>query len=86
MNKRRLLKLADLLVKDARTKKGIRFSMDVVIARKNPEAGAVKMDCGTTGCAMGLAAVSGAFKRAGLSCKTDFRNPDSVGWGCRQLR
>lgn len=63
MNKRRLLKLADLLEADAANKRGVKFdigtwgcSSDVIPAP----------DCGTTACAMGLAALSGAFRRAGL--------------------
>jgi len=69
MNKRRLLKLADLLEADAKNKKGIKFSIytvgnatDMWTDKFQP-----KLDCGTIACAMGLAAVSGAFKRAGLS-------------------
>ncbi len=64
MNKRRLLKLADLLEKDARRKKGIKFDMDrwgLVKSDKKPI-----LSCNTQACALGLAALSGAFKRAGL--------------------
>lgn len=63
MNKKRLLKLADLLEADAKNKKGIKFDMygwGVVSDPLNP------VSCGTAACAMGLAALSGAFKRAGL--------------------
>jgi hypothetical protein len=66
MNKRRLLKLADLLEADAKNKKGIRFSYfnwGVDIDPKKP------LSCGTRACAMGLAALSGAFKRAGMGYK-----------------
>lgn len=71
MNKKRLLKLADLLEADAENKAGISFNMMTVIARDDVELGsAVPMDCGTQACAMGLAALSGAFKRdGGLSYK-----------------
>lgn len=65
MNKRRLLKLADLLEADAKNKKGMRFDLRHVGIVDDP--GVIEANCGTTGCAMGLAAVSGAFKRAGLS-------------------
>ncbi len=67
MNKRRLRKLADLLEADAKTKNGIKFdffewgSIDDV---EHP------LSCGTHACAMGLAALSGAFKRAGLGYLT----------------
>jgi hypothetical protein len=63
MNKRRLLKLADLLEKDAKNKKGIKFDMQVWGVIDNPDK---PMSCGTSACAMGLAALSGAFKSAGL--------------------
>lgn len=71
LQKRRLLKLAKLLEADAKNKKGVKFDLYVVGRssdyqefRKHPD---VKMDCGTTACAMGLAAISGAFKKEGLS-------------------
>lgn len=63
MNKRRLLKLADLLEADAKNKNGIRFDLGdwgTIDDETSP------LSCGTTACAMGLAVVSGAFKRAGL--------------------
>lgn len=70
MNKRRLLKLADLLEKDARNKKGVKFDLDqwgeTEKARKF-----VKVDCNTQACAIGLACVSGAFKREGLTYDLD---------------
>lgn len=71
MNKRRLLKLADLLEADARKKRGIRFNLYTIamtdLPQKNGEP--VKLNCGTQACAMGLAAISGAFQRQGLSYK-----------------
>src|SRR3990167_5294574 len=70
MNKRRLLKLADLLEADAKNKKGIRFDMGrwgFVLDEKQP------LSCGTSACAMGLAALSGTFKRAGLGTKIEYR-------------
>jgi hypothetical protein len=63
MNKRRLLKLAALLEADAKNKNGIKFDMCDWGTVKNPDA---TMSCGTSACAMGLAALSGVFKRAGL--------------------
>jgi hypothetical protein len=63
MNKRRLLKLADLLEADAKNKTGIKFDMGGWGVVERPEA---QLSCGTQACAMGLAAISGAFKRAGL--------------------
>lgn len=63
MNKRRLLKLADLLEADAKNKKGIKFDLSTWGCSEDAP---VSISCGTTACAMGLAVVSGAFKRAGL--------------------
>lgn len=72
--KRRALKLADLLEKDAKNKKGIRFDLSTVFTATALEEGkdipsdyVPEVSCGTTACAMGLAAISGEFKRAGLS-------------------
>lgn len=66
MNNERLLKLADLLEADAAKPDGIKFNMHVVIspaeeANNWPVGSVVKLDCGTQGCAMGLAALSGQF-------------------------
>lgn len=70
MNKRRLLKLADLLEADAKNKKGMKFDLHVVGYANDAEAGGTaELNCGTKACAMGLAAMSGAFKRQGLSYK-----------------
>jgi hypothetical protein len=63
VNKRRLLKLADLLEVSAKSKKGIKFDL---AGWGHSDTGRVAMSCGTTACAAGLAVVSGAFKRAGL--------------------
>lgn len=77
MNKRRLLKLAYLLEADAKNKKGIKFDLGTVGEASNWGTNEFQpgMNCGTTACAMGLAAISGAFKRsAGLSyrvCDTE---------------
>lgn len=67
MNKRRLLKLADLLEADAKNEKGIQFDIGTWGETNTAKVG---MNCGTKACAMGLAALSGAFKRAGLTFKT----------------
>jgi hypothetical protein len=66
MDKRRLLKLADLLEANAKNKKGVKFDLETV-ARSRSLGKTMPLDCGTTACAMGLAAISGAFKRQGLS-------------------
>lgn len=75
MNKRRLLKLAGLLEADAKNKKGICFDISnvgrPVDMEKRFKRNQVPIDCGTTACAMGLAAITGAFARAGLSFCTD---------------
>ncbi len=62
--RRRLLKLADLLVANAKNKKGAKFDFGYwgEVKDENTKPG---LHCGTTVCAMGLAAVSGKFK--GLS-------------------
>jgi hypothetical protein len=65
MNKRRLLKLADLLEADAKNKKGIKFDLNGWGDCSDGEE--VSLSCGTAACAMGLAVLSGAFKRAGLA-------------------
>ena len=65
MNKRRLLKLADLLEADAKNKNGVKFDLGGwghSIGREAP----VSVSCGTTACAMGLAVLSGAFEKDGL--------------------
>ena len=62
--KKRLLKLRDLLLKDAKNKKGLQFDMgtwgEVGVGEKPG------LTCNTRACALGLAALSGEFKRAGL--------------------
>lgn len=63
MNKRRLLKLADLLEADAKNRKGIKFDLSVWGEVGDADE---PLSCGTTACAMGLAALSGSFMRAGL--------------------
>lgn len=62
MQKRRLLKLAALLEADAKNKKGIQFDLGTW-GQGNMAPG---LNCGTTACAMGLAALSGVFRYAGL--------------------
>ena len=63
MNKKRLLKLADLLEADAKNAKGVKFDLrnwgDTTEGKK-------VVSCGTTACAMGLAVASKAFSRQGL--------------------
>jgi len=62
MNKRRLLKLAALLEADAKNRKGVRFDYQQWAYLRNEKA---PISCDTTACALGLAAISGAFRRAG---------------------
>lgn len=82
MNKRRLLKLADLLEADASNRKGLKFDLGVVAEPSDLKSKAPAVDCGTTACAMGLAAVSKVFKRAGLGFKVgEFKDSDDEsGW------
>ena len=56
MNKKRLLKLADLLEADAKNKKGIKFDYWATANLADPKE---PISCGTSACAMGLAALSG---------------------------
>jgi hypothetical protein len=67
MHKKRLLKLADLLEKDASDKNGVKFDLGEWGSMKDSNA---PISCGTTACAMGLAALSGKFKKQGLSYRT----------------
>lgn len=76
MNKRRLLKLADLLEADAKNKKGIKFDLETWGYANNDDDAPVSHSCGTTACAVGLAVVSGAFKRSGL--KNYFEGGSSI--------
>lgn len=72
MNKRRLLKLADLLESDSKNKKGMKFSIWAVgYAADYSSPFEPGLDCGTVACGMGLAAISGAFKRAGLGYRVE---------------
>lgn len=71
MNKRRLLKLADLLEADAKNENGIKFDYydwGHISNLKQP------MSCGTEACALGLAAISGAFKSAGLGYELPYNS------------
>lgn len=61
---KRLLKLAVLLEKDAKRKRGIKFDLGDWAKTKDKK---LTVSCGTTACAMGLAVLSGEFKRQGLS-------------------
>ena len=68
--RKRLLRLADMLMKNSRNKKGARFDYGdwgtVDNAGQKP-----KMNCGTTGCALGLAAISGRFRGLGFYIEPD---------------
>jgi hypothetical protein len=75
MNKRRLLKLAALLIADAKNKKGSRFDLESwasnMDGNRMPQPSKFKvLDCNTSACAVGLACLSGAFKRSGLSWRS----------------
>lgn len=68
MNKKRLLKLADLLEADAKNKKGVKFDLVSWGENRNVDPDRpVPVSCGTTACAVGLACISGAFKDEGLT-------------------
>lgn len=71
----RLRKLARMLVADSKRKKGIQFDLNtvgeasgnVINSFDSEDDWTPGLNCGTTACAMGLAAISGEFKRAGLT-------------------
>jgi hypothetical protein len=72
MNIERLQRMADLLERDAANPKGVKFDLSTWAApggkvswEKKPRE--VKVDCGTSACALGLAAISGEFKKEGLA-------------------
>lgn len=67
MKKQRLLKLAALLEADAKNRKGLKF--DLGTWGESQKDTPVAVACHTTACAMGLAALSGAFARQGLTYK-----------------
>lgn len=68
VGRRRLLKLARLLEKDAGNAKGIKFDLSIWgyadLSKPKP------VSCGTTACAMGLAVASGKFRSDGLKPMT----------------
>lgn len=74
--RKRLLKLAGLLEKDAKNKKGVKFDLGTWAKPANADyleqyttrANVTPSpDCGTAACAVGLACISGAFAREGLT-------------------
>jgi hypothetical protein len=86
MNKKRLLKLADLLEKDAENKKGVKFDLMHWADTNEDDKGEIPLDCKTKACAIGLACISGAFRKEGLGwkldifgCLTPYYN-NSYGW------
>lgn len=64
MNKERLLKLSELLEKDANNPRGVKFDLSNwgLVGDETK-----LLTCRTTACAMGLAAISGVFAKDGLS-------------------
>ena len=62
----RLGRLEKLLRKNAKNSKGLKFDMGEWGQSEGKEPG---LHCGTTACAMGLAAISGEFKKEGLTHK-----------------
>lgn len=67
----RLLRLANVLENDAKRKTGIKFDLDVVC---KPSSGPLtkkklKLDCGTTACAIGLWGIHPSFRKDGVSAQ-----------------
>jgi hypothetical protein len=78
VNKKRLLKLADLLEADAKNKKGVAFDLTAWAKKKcdgddyySPYSfqreEKVEVSCNTAACAWGLGAISGVFKKQGVA-------------------
>lgn len=74
MRKDLLERLATLLETDATNPTGIKFDMRIWAKKSGEDTvrnyyhdDVVQANCGTTGCAFGLAAISGAFKDDGLT-------------------
>lgn len=71
----RLVRLAALLERDADNETGVKFDLSTWGAPsddgqqlyRDGKPKEVKVDCGTTACAFGLAAISGEFKAEGLT-------------------
>lgn len=76
MKKVRMLKLAGLLEADAADPKGVKFDMETWGLGKSEK---LALSCGTQVCAMGLAALSGVFKSAGLRWSIDRTEVDDCG-------
>lgn len=94
MNKRRLLKLADLLEADAKNKKGVAFDLRAWAKKKVGGAFCrwafeakedVEVNRNTAACAWGLAAISGAFKREGIGYEIVVGNLDPTFSGLRGI-
>lgn len=73
--RKRLLKLADLLEKDANRVDGIKFDLGMWGRITDDTA---EISCGTTACACGLAAMSGAFAKQGLGYKPESPGSDWI--------
>ena len=63
-----LLQLADILEANANNEHGAKFDL-CTIGTFDPSEIAPAMNCGTTACGMGIAALSGAFPRLGYTIK-----------------
>lgn len=69
MHKDRLIKLAELLEADADNEEGLSFNLNTWVSSGGEwfdEDWKPGLNCGTAGCALGLAALSGAFHEHGL--------------------
>lgn len=73
----RLKKLRKLLYADARKKTGVKFDLGTWAHPSNDQKNLLEsppgLDCNTTACAIGLACLSGKFKRAGLGFNIHYR-------------
>lgn len=81
VGRRRLLKLAGMLDEDAKKETGIKFDLGlwgcVLDAGLEDVPEEISVNCGTAACAVGLACISGKFKRAGLTYRA--QSKDSLG-------
>jgi hypothetical protein len=79
--RKRLLKLVDMLKADAKNEEGMKFDYGIlgyvdVEEKKKPEK--PELNCGTIGCALGLAAISRKFK--GLTARVKYNGHIDCLW------
>lgn len=90
IGRRRLLKLAMLLERDAKNRKGAKFDLGEWARPDDDDADTPGFEpalkCNTAACAVGVACLSGAFEKQGLKYSVQFSRLEpkfkrSEGWG-----